>query len=734
MRMCSSRIKLVALVMLALALPGDSGRACASTPTWPDVKGFAAFQAKVVKVFPESSEVKLVSESERTAIVSMHDLGPKSLEQLRKVAPPKARQWTDSKGKTVQGTLLSIDRGEVDLWVGDRLFKLPFERLSKADRAHVKQVALQRVVDRVLMLKIYNAFGDPIGSATGFVIDSRGWLATNYHVIRDAARIDVEIDGNTTTIKQCVAVDRNNDLAVLPCPAAQELHPPLRLAKQLPNIGDDIWTVGFPREVPNNGRGSVGKLPRTRQFPANFRVFLQQNRSIPFPDDTQWIQVQQASVLPGSSGGPLIDESGFVLGVNTWVAGGAFGQAVAALHLQDLLQSAASKAAFAPLPLPPVGREPTARSLHPDVAKIIIRNQRPGLMPHQVVQAARSDLMALAKTNPKHWSSKQSAFLAGQASCLDPNGGPWIDAAGDFLLTHHARTHAIHELAAQATMCNLPAAGDFCLQVLRQNNLASATRTIVNVALLNHLLHRLDTRQGENSQQLAPLRNEIDATLQRWQKDLAKEMVTLTRDQFGQVQLTNDGLNVPLAATHPAFQASIDEHVRTNKTPDCPLAALAEGAKYYLDNLSIGAPAPNFCGKNANGDPRCLKNLNNKVVLLDFFADWCGPCRSMYPLERNLQGKSKTDPKWKDNFILVGVTQDPVETIQARIDSKTITWNVCFDKPPKGQSPTLEMYRVNSYPMMLLLDKKGIIRYRWVGVGPGLEKQLHAAIDKLVAE
>ncbi len=726
---------LISIILASFAMV-NAGNSCVGQPMWTDVNGFGTFQARVVKVFPESSEVKLVNTDGRTAVISMHKLGPKSLEQLRKLAPLQSRRWTNGKGRVIEGTLLAIDGDRVDLWVGDRLFRVPLEELSAADRGHIKQVALQRVVDRVVMLKTYDAFGDQIGTGSAFFVDDRGWLATNYHVIRGAASIEVEISDKMHSIKHCVAVDRERDLAILPCPAAQDLCPPLRLSKRLPNIGDDVWVVGFPRGLPNSSPGNVGNLPKTKDFPANFRAFLQEKRDIPFAGETQWIQIQKAVVLPGSSGGPLVDESGRVLGVNTWLAAGAFGQVVSAKHLDDLVKVAKPKMALLPLRLHQTVREPTARRLHPDVANIIDRwrKKMPGKMAHEIVQAARGDLIAQAQNDPKHWSSRQSAFLVGQVSCIDPGGNPWIANAGNLLLKHHPQTHAIYELAAQTAMCNLPAAGQFCRQILGQNGVDAAIRNTANVALLNNLLWQLEAKQGEKPQQLAPLRDEIESTLGHWQNNLAGESLTLVKNDVGQIQLNSEGLTVAYETTHPCFQAGIEEAVRKNGAPNCSLGALAKGTSFYFDRLTIGAPAPDFCGESAAGAKRCLKGLAGKVVLLDFFADWCPPCRNMYPLERRLHDKSKKNPQWKGKFILVGVTNDPVETIQARVKAKEVTWNVCFDKPPKGQSPTLEMYRVKSYPTMFLLDKKGIIRYRWIGAQPGLERELSEAIDKLVAE
>ena len=59
--------------------------------------------------------------------------------------------------------------------------------------------------------------------------------------------------------------------------------------------------------------------------------------------------------------------------------------------------------------------------------------------------------------------------------------------------------------------------------------------------------------------------------------------------------------------------------------------------------LKIGDPAPNLLGKTMNGDPILLENYRGKVVVVSFWASWCGPCRKELPGLNALQNTVGTD-------------------------------------------------------------------------------------------
>lgn len=113
-------------------------------------------------------------------------------------------------------------------------------------------------------------------------------------------------------------------------------------------------------------------------------------------------------------------------------------------------------------------------------------------------------------------------------------------------------------------------------------------------------------------------------------------------------------------------------------------------------------------------------DFDGKVVVLDFWADWCPHCVNMYPLERRLVKQLAKEP-----FALLGINTDGKERLQELIEKQTVTWQNWND----GQrGPITEQYRVESFPTLYVLDHEGIIRYRDVR-----GDQLTKAVKELVA-
>ena len=93
--------------------------------------------------------------------------------------------------------------------------------------------------------------------------------------------------------------------------------------------------------------------------------------------------------------------------------------------------------------------------------------------------------------------------------------------------------------------------------------------------------------------------------------------------------------------------------------------ALAEQALFELRELAVGRPAPDIEGEDADGHRFKLSDYRGKVVVLTFSGNWCGPCRAMYPQERELVARLKDRP-----FALLSVNTDPGAGDLAEIDPR----------------------------------------------------------------
>ena len=145
------------------------------------------------------------------------------------------------------------------------------------------------------------------------------------------------------------------------------------------------------------------------------------------------------------------------------------------------------------------------------------------------------------------------------------------------------------------------------------------------------------------------------------------------------------------------------------------IGEVARGELFEIRRLGVGKSAPEISGADVDGRPFHLSDCRSKVVVLIFTANWCGPCRVMYPQLRNLQQRSRTEP-----LAVVGVdTDSDKETLRESIRSGRITWRCWWDGGTEG--PTTTAWGVSSFPTIYLLDRSGVIRFKDVR-GDNLEQ------------
>ncbi|MGD1103279.1 MAG: redoxin family protein [Terriglobia bacterium] len=132
--------------------------------------------------------------------------------------------------------------------------------------------------------------------------------------------------------------------------------------------------------------------------------------------------------------------------------------------------------------------------------------------------------------------------------------------------------------------------------------------------------------------------------------------------------------------------------------------------------------APDFSFTTLEGQTISNAVLRGKVVLIDFWATWCGPCRASVPTLLLIRKKYLQRP-----VQLVGISSDENEQGWKRfIASHQMDWPEYIDL--SGQ--VRELFDVHSYPTYVVVDRDGIIRFRQSGFGEFSQGELEEAIDK----
>lgn len=174
------------------------------------------------------------------------------------------------------------------------------------------------------------------GKGAGFVIKEDGAILTNYHVIAGSERIVVTFADGLVSPAAVVSVQPERDLAVLqPAQIPDDLQPATLAAGGEVKPGDMVVAVGFPFGMgPSVTAGVVSGL----------------NRSFPLPGRAPLTGLIQfdAAVNPGSSGGPLLNQDGEVVGVVTAILNPSPGGTFAGVGFAITMESAANAAGIPP--------------------------------------------------------------------------------------------------------------------------------------------------------------------------------------------------------------------------------------------------------------------------------------------------------------------------------------------------------------------------------------------------
>jgi thiol-disulfide isomerase/thioredoxin len=141
---------------------------------------------------------------------------------------------------------------------------------------------------------------------------------------------------------------------------------------------------------------------------------------------------------------------------------------------------------------------------------------------------------------------------------------------------------------------------------------------------------------------------------------------------------------------------------------------------------TVGAFAPAFSGlEPMTGFPSTVAALRGRVVLVDFWASWCGPCRILTPVLSGWQARYGAQ-----GLSVVGITTDSPETAAASKEQFGMRYPVASD--PQGE--TSKAYSVSALPTLFIIDKRGVVRDLSIGYDPGQDARVEGILKSLLAE
>jgi thiol-disulfide isomerase/thioredoxin len=157
--------------------------------------------------------------------------------------------------------------------------------------------------------------------------------------------------------------------------------------------------------------------------------------------------------------------------------------------------------------------------------------------------------------------------------------------------------------------------------------------------------------------------------------------------------------------------------------PGADKVTIADARRFIASPIRAREPfAPDFNLRTHESETITNASLRGKVVLLDFWGTWCGPCRASVPMmidiKKRFAGK---------NVKIIGISSDDDEDVwNAFIESKRMDWSEYIDLSGR----VLQAFKVESFPTYMVLDKDGVVRYRQSGLGDHTQGEIEEALNK----